>query len=98
MSKRASATDADASEGQSWPKARQSAKDGLGSSKRPSLPPDTNEEMGEFEDEWEDEMESGDEVVDRAAEELEGAIILPVALTVMAISKFNQLPFVNCRS
>jgi ribosome assembly protein RRB1 len=86
MSKRASATDTDANEGQSWPKARQSAKDGLGSSKRPSLPPGTNEEMGEFEDEWEDEIESDDEVVDRAAEELDGASILPAALRVIAIS------------
>ena len=37
------------------------------------------DEMGEFEDEWEDDIEddgeaSGDEVVDRAAEELGGAI------------------------
>jgi ribosome assembly protein RRB1 len=81
MSKRAAATDTGVIEGQSWRKARPSSKDGLGSSKRPSLPPDINEEMGEFEDEWEDEMESDDEVVDRTAEKLDGgSIFLPEAL------------------
>lgn len=73
MSKRAAATDAGVIEGQSWRKARPSSRDGLGSSKRPSLPPNTNEEIGEFEDEWEDEMESDEEVVDHAAEELDSA-------------------------
>lgn len=71
MSKR-SATENESLDGQSFSKARQSAKDGLSSAKRPSLPPDTNEDMGEFEDEWEDELESDEDAVDRAAEGLEG--------------------------
>lgn len=72
MSKRAATTESGNLDGQSFTKARASGKDGLASSKRPSLPPDTNEEMGEFEDEWEDDLESDEGVVDRAADELGG--------------------------
>lgn len=72
MSKRAAAVETDELAGQSLQKARPSTKDGLASSKRPSLPPDTKEEMGEFEDEWEDDLESDDEFVNKATEGLEG--------------------------
>jgi ribosome assembly protein RRB1 len=71
MSKRA-AVEAESLDGQSFSKTRQSAKDGLSTAKRPSLPPDTNEEMGEFEDEWEDDLESDEGALDGVAEELEG--------------------------
>lgn len=74
MSKRSAATTetSELADGQSFSKARPSAKDGLASSKRPSLPLDTKEEMGEFEDEWDDEIESDNEVINRAAEGMEG--------------------------
>jgi ribosome assembly protein RRB1 len=34
------------------------------------------DEMGEFEDDWEDDIESDEDVVDRAAEELDGLTLL----------------------
>ena len=70
MSKRAAA-DAATNDGQSFQKTRASAKDGLATAKRPSLPA-VDDGIGEFEDEWEDDIESDEGVVDRAAEELGG--------------------------
>lgn len=74
MSKRAADKDSNATDGQPFSKAPRSSSKSNAPTKRASLPPDgIREEMGEFEDEWEDEIESDDEVVDRAAEELNGA-------------------------
>lgn len=72
MSKRAADKDSTSQDGQSYSKAPRSSSS---ATKRPSLPPDgLRTEMGEFEDEWEDEIESDDEVVDRAAEELDSEL------------------------